>query len=331
MLCRTALALLLSAQATAAPPSVVYLTEQSACPDTATLTKALRERLSRFDVSIAPAIGALPVAVVDLGDRYRVIIDGVVRDFADPSRDCDERAAEATVFIALTLEPPSLPPTSLPPPPLPPEPSPPLVLVKPAQPTRARPHRLEIQALIGTSLGLASPWATTDNGHLAISSGVMSEPLHWSIAVSARLSQAVSLGLQVRMGHPLFANAGSSPSVADFSLLLRNRFAFGTGKAHPFVSAGLGWGWIHHVVDVTSATIPPVGGQQALCPSTGSCYDTTTMSQLLISGSAGLLVDLLPKGKRGLAVIMETELEMPLWSQFGANFDFHIGLESQFF
>jgi len=76
---------------------------------------------------------AEPPRVIDLGDRYVVTAAGQSALYADPARDCGERARVAAVFIALALNPPALPaapavvsPAPVPPPPAPspPEPTP---------------------------------------------------------------------------------------------------------------------------------------------------------------------------------------------------------------
>lgn len=49
-----------------------------------------------------------PPRVVNLGDRFEVVVAGQTGQYADPARDCVERARVAAVFIALTLNPPTV-------------------------------------------------------------------------------------------------------------------------------------------------------------------------------------------------------------------------------
>jgi hypothetical protein len=48
------------------------------------------------------------VEIVDLGEKYRVIAGGRVREYRNPGRDCAYRARVAAVFVALTVDPAAL-------------------------------------------------------------------------------------------------------------------------------------------------------------------------------------------------------------------------------
>jgi hypothetical protein len=84
------------------------------------------------------------VQVRDLGDDYRIQVEGVQRDQSDPARNCKERARVAAVFIALNLQAPpaKAEPVAPPTPPLQRAPAP----VAPAapQPSRQRTPAIEV-------------------------------------------------------------------------------------------------------------------------------------------------------------------------------------------
>lgn len=73
---------------------------QTGCPSESEV-KAELER-------ILPGTGAA-IAVTDLGAGVRLSVNGAERTFANPSRDCGERARTAALAAAMILSPPSLP------------------------------------------------------------------------------------------------------------------------------------------------------------------------------------------------------------------------------
>jgi len=75
------------------------------CPSAQAVTAALGSALG----SEARVAGADAPRVSDQGDRFSVTALGQSRQYADPARDCDERARAAAVFIALVLNPPVAP------------------------------------------------------------------------------------------------------------------------------------------------------------------------------------------------------------------------------
>ncbi len=81
------------------------------CPSAAAVAAALRSALGNEATS---SVAEAP-KVSDLGDRFSVAASGQVRQYADPRRDCDERARAAAVFIALALNPPLVAPPPAPP------------------------------------------------------------------------------------------------------------------------------------------------------------------------------------------------------------------------
>jgi hypothetical protein len=78
--------------------------EESRCPTLDAVQAAVRSLLGPTFVE-TPDQGAHPIAVHDLGDRYRVDVKGRTREYADETRDCGARARAAAVFVALTLAP----------------------------------------------------------------------------------------------------------------------------------------------------------------------------------------------------------------------------------
>jgi hypothetical protein len=103
-------ALLLGLVAAAAPSLTVDVTGR--CPSAEAVAVALGSAVG----TETKATGKDVPKVADLGDRFSVSAFGQAREYADPGRDCDERARAAAVFIALALNPPIVPP----PPPAPP-------------------------------------------------------------------------------------------------------------------------------------------------------------------------------------------------------------------
>lgn len=87
----------------AAVPSVAVTGD---CPGAEAVTAALRSALGS-DVKVGVSE---PPKVSDQGDRFSVAAAGQVQQYADPGRDCEERARAAAVFIALALNPPLAPP-----------------------------------------------------------------------------------------------------------------------------------------------------------------------------------------------------------------------------
>ena len=75
------------------------------CPSAGAVTAALGSALGADARRAGPDIPR----VSDLGDRFSVSAFGQVQQYADPARDCEERARAAAVFIALALNPPVLP------------------------------------------------------------------------------------------------------------------------------------------------------------------------------------------------------------------------------
>ena len=99
------LLLALIAAAPAGAPPALPVTVTGECPSAGAVTAALGSALggeARTGVADSPRVS-------DEGDRFSVVALGQSRQFADPARDCDERARAAAVFIALVLNPPVVP------------------------------------------------------------------------------------------------------------------------------------------------------------------------------------------------------------------------------
>jgi hypothetical protein len=357
---------------------VVYLSEKGNCPSLPELMAELPNHLSRHEASVEPQPGSLAVTVTDLGRSFRVFVNGQVRDFEDPGRNCLERAATATVFIALVLEPPSLiapppvpPPVVIPPPPpmvMPPPPS-----LPPPPPPKVKPSylRLETNFTVGTSVGYVMSGTPVDVAYrtnydtqqyervVIQASGAAYEPLHFTLGFFGRVQRLLSVGLVARLGLPVLNTVGVTmnpalgterkKSNADFAVLAKLRVMFGEKRVHPFLTAGVGGGWINHLHDLDSGGNfyyqPYVDAQTANYYSPGiapdgapvnvvcgyPCKDTTTMGYFLTSLSAGLAVDVVQRPTHRLRLLAEVEMQAASLPTYGLNFDFRLGLEAAYY
>jgi len=94
----------------AAVASPVPVAVTGACPSAEAVTAALGSALGN---EATTGVAEVP-RVSDQGDRFSVAVRRQTRQFVDPTRDCDERARAAAVFIALALNPPVVPPAPAP-------------------------------------------------------------------------------------------------------------------------------------------------------------------------------------------------------------------------
>ncbi|HMI87241.1 MAG TPA: hypothetical protein VK550_24285 [Polyangiaceae bacterium] len=192
----------LAATAGAAPPPFVRMVgEEAACPTPAQVVTVLRRLLPKTKVTaetgtVAPG----DAAITDEGSQYRVTIAGQERSFVDGARQCAERAKHAAVFVALVLDPPTVPeppetsptpPSSAPPAPLPAE--------RPAAPSPERltfpPIDVSLEAVFqvaptagerrtAVAAGLMG-WARAKRGfHLALGAGVLRGSFHFDGAAA---------------------------------------------------------------------------------------------------------------------------------------------------
>jgi hypothetical protein len=91
-----------SASAEPAPLHVQLIA--AACPSPSELEDKLEPLLDR-ELEVSGSDPKADVVIVDHGVSFTVEIAGVARKFADPTRDCVERARQAAVFIAVNLKP----------------------------------------------------------------------------------------------------------------------------------------------------------------------------------------------------------------------------------
>jgi hypothetical protein len=195
-----------------------------ACPDADLLARALAPVLGdarlAFDAG-APEQAAAAAArshaqVTDLGDRYRVAIDGVEREIEDPARDCLERARVAAVFIALNRhEAPSPAPT-------PParEPAPAKESAPADEPERTR---------FGVQLFGAGAYAPeTSGGAPGGGAGMWLADGAWRLELSTGVLAATSVDLKAAHGVSGAVALTRVPSTLSASYLLRaGLFRFG--------------------------------------------------------------------------------------------------------
>ncbi|HSS37243.1 MAG TPA: hypothetical protein VLT58_00595 [Polyangia bacterium] len=81
------------------------------CPTRDAVAQAVAQAIPPALHAGAPMSGELPasVQITDLGDGFEVTVGREVQRYADPARDCTERARVAAVFVALVLSPPAAP------------------------------------------------------------------------------------------------------------------------------------------------------------------------------------------------------------------------------
>ena len=142
------IALLMSALLWASPAD-----DAAPCPTREAVAQAL---------SLTQAVpGGLPedVRITDLGDGFDVAVGRQLQHYADPARDCVERARVAAVFVALVLYPPAPPP----------RPAPPVVVAPPPPPPPPPPRPAS-----WVDAGLAARFdAAAGGGHSAMTGGAM--------------------------------------------------------------------------------------------------------------------------------------------------------------
>jgi hypothetical protein len=175
----------------ATPPSSVKMVgDDAACPTPAQVVTVLRRLLPRTKVTAeAGQATAVDAVITDEGSEYRVTIAGQQRSFVDSARQCAERARHAAVFVALVLDPPSVPepaepppassapiaavppPSERPAPPLPLPPSPPSFDLTLAPIVQVAPGSGDRQTAVAAGL---MAWGRAKRGlHLALGTGVL--------------------------------------------------------------------------------------------------------------------------------------------------------------
>jgi len=190
------------------------------CPTQAAVMATLSPVLAAESLR---TVAELP-RVIDLGDRYVVTAAGQSGLYADPARDCGERARVAAVFIALALNPPALPatPKVAPPAVVPPSVERPVPIEPPSPPARAwrevsAAGRIDVafaeadagrDATVGPELGFATGmgawgvsvtaaalWPTTAT-YATVSVQQQRFPFGVALAFRSRVGPSVQLGGQ---------------------------------------------------------------------------------------------------------------------------------------
>ena len=193
--------LLAAAAGAAAPPSVRMVGDDAACPSPAQVVTVLRRLLPRTKVTAETGQAAPADAVIaDEGSQYRVTIGGQERTFVDGARQCAERARHAAVFVALVLDPPTIPEPA--------EPAPassavipavPSLSERPAPPPPAHKPSPSLDLTLGPILQMAPSagdrraavaaglmaWVRAKRGfHLSLGTGVLRGALHFEDVVA---------------------------------------------------------------------------------------------------------------------------------------------------
>jgi hypothetical protein len=79
--------------------------DEETCPRPGEVAALLARIAPELELTDEARPDARFVLVSDFGARYRVSVDGVGREFSDPSRICPERVRAAAVFVSLMLTP----------------------------------------------------------------------------------------------------------------------------------------------------------------------------------------------------------------------------------
>jgi hypothetical protein len=144
---------LCASSALAAPPASLRIVgDEKGCPTPGQVSGLLGPLLpaSKIGAASGPS-GMDDITIYDDGASFRVVAAGQERSFADPVRECLERARHAAVFVALALDPPAITP-SRPAPPAPERPEP----VEPLPARRGPPLDLQVGAMLQEAPGSAT-------------------------------------------------------------------------------------------------------------------------------------------------------------------------------
>jgi len=184
--------------------------------------------LPGVEIASEPAPDAEPIVVAETERGLTVEVAGAKRTFEDAERRCSERASQASVFIALTLDPLRLPPAP-PPRPRPPAAPPPATAPAPA-PSRGA-AKTPLVLLAGPGLGVAPRAAPRETplavglgarlrwgGGLALSGGIgfwSSTTLHYARADARERLLVFDVGVSWGVRRPAWGlSAELSPVVA---------------------------------------------------------------------------------------------------------------------
>lgn len=200
---------------------------QEGCPGRAQVELAVRQALA---ASHGGGEARVQVAVEDRGPRYRVSVLGRDREFTDAARRCDERARAAAVFVALTVDPPSIDaPAS---PPAAPPPAAASVVLRRAQASqvpqtidRRRDLHLDVSALGSVSAGPHGDGSSVTGG------GELRIALDWRwLGVAVGAGALAPAPVNLARGRAMVQR-----SPFDLSLRLRGR----RGRIGGLIEAGL--------------------------------------------------------------------------------------------
>ena len=227
--------------AEAAAAAAAAISVEGSCPDERAVDRAITALIPR-GVAALPESSA--VSVEDSGETYRVDVksDSVARArlFRDASRDCEQRARFAAVFIVLTLLPPELA-FAVQAPPLPPPPPPPVVVATPPAPPPA-PRRLRLEAGV---LAEAAPAVAVSVSMLALGGELRAAyrlgPIAATIGVGFELRIGFSIGgldgrelrVPVDVGARMQRAAKSVEIAGELSLVAAPFHAEGLDTAKP--------------------------------------------------------------------------------------------------
>jgi hypothetical protein len=202
----------------------------SDCPTREAVAAALSPAL----VHIRPNVNPLPpdLRLADLGDAFEVTAGGQVQRYADPARDCTERARVAAVFVALAMNPLSLEaPTPLPP-------IPPPAIRPPTPPAEPEPARtwasFGLAARVDGAVGAGSDATNgvSSGGEIAVAfgrgwfgieatAGVVTPTQHTVAAVEVRQQRfpcSLSASVRRRAGAHLEIGAALGAALTPFTL-----------------------------------------------------------------------------------------------------------------
>jgi hypothetical protein len=173
--------------ASAQPADVLpIVTVEGACPDAEAVRALLHSLLPAGGASAAPATPT----VVDRGDVYVVAVGERTKTYADPARDCAQRARVVAAFIALVIAPESLPPESIPSAPAPPS-APPSPTPMPSANEAPPPFRWAHLDARGTLQAASPPKLSSPGAELGVAGG-------WGTFFGARAGCAWMAGASIR-------------------------------------------------------------------------------------------------------------------------------------
>ena len=219
------------------PPALRIAGAKATCPTARQVKSELERLLSRTSITLETGPANAPEATIsDQGVQFRVTIAGHERSFDDAARQCDERARQAAVFLALVLDPllmaelsaePSASPTPAAAPAAPPRP--------PAEPkAKLLQWEMTLGGVVHVAPGVDGRETTAAPGvalftrakrglHLALGAGVQNAKLRFDIAQADAwwIPIDVAVGLQSR-ANAWEIGAEIGPSMSVLSIVGEN-------------------------------------------------------------------------------------------------------------